>query len=55
MPAELEAKSGKLVVSRSNYLSTPVTGEALENGAEGKQPIKGKAIARAKKPASDKT
>ena len=47
---ELEAKSGKPVVSQSNYLRPPSAGAVLENDAASEMPTKRKAIARAKKP-----
>ena len=46
---ELETKSGKPVVSRSNYFSTPTTGEVMENGVASENPSKRKAIASNKK------
>ena len=52
---ELEAKSGKPVVSQSNYLPQPSAGAVLENDAASERPTKRKAIAPKKKPKGDQT
>ena len=51
---ELEAKSGKPVVSRSNYLPPPADCAVLENVAAPGTPIKRKAVVRQKKPKENK-
>ena len=51
---ELEAKSGKPVVSRSNYLPPLADGAVLENVAAPGTPIKRKAVVRQKKPKESK-
>jgi len=51
---ELEAKSGKPVVSRSNYLPPLADGAVLENVAAPGTPIKRNAVVRQKKPKESK-
>ena len=51
---ELEAKSGKLVVSSSNYLSPPAAGAVLKNGAASLKSAKREAIAQKNKAKGDK-
>ena len=52
---ELEAKSGKPVVSRSNYLPPPAAGAVLGNDAASGKTAKCKAVAHGKKPKGDQT
>ena len=52
---ELEAKSGKPVVSRSNYLPTPTAGAVLENDAVSDKLTKRKAVAPKKAPKGNQT
>ena len=51
---ELEAKSGKPVVSRSNYLPPPAAGAVLKNGAASLKSTKREAVAQENKAKGDK-